>query len=95
MVPLFVIFYGGQFCEPFELSMGSGPGVECSPVGRENALTFMKDLKLCTWNAQGLFGARLARARHKSRFLLRLAASTDILVVQEAHCCRCYSSWGR
>ena len=54
---------------------------------------FTGPINICTWNSQGLFAARLDRAREKSLFLIDLAASVDVLVVQEAHCCRSYSSW--
>ena len=92
-MPLVAIMHGGEWCDPFEFKVGRCLAPERLPGEMERPSVYQGDLKICTWNAQGLFTARLDRARDKSLFLLRLAASADVLVVQEAHCCRCYSAW--
>ena len=49
---------------------------------------FQGQLKVATWNAQGLFCSDLARCRRKINLLRHLLRAVDCLLVQEAHCCR-------
>ena len=68
-------------------------GVTDPLLPRGHGGEFLGSVRLCTWNSQGLFGARLGRARNKARFFTKLAAAADILLVQESHACRHYSTW--
>ena len=82
----------GIWVEPFRVMAAGDPTPWAPPPRGTRGGVHIGPIRLCTWNSQGLFAARLGRAKAKLRRLRRLMEASDVVLVQEAHCCHGYAA---
>ena len=88
-VEWFCVAWLGRLVQPFSVPnrFWSAPAV------MNNSAPYEGSIKVCTWNARGLFASEVIIAQRKLEIFLELCSTHDVVLIQEAHCCRNYESF--